>query len=422
MLDPVHIRENPDAVRDAVRLKGDEADVDGWLRLDRERRDLLQEVDQLRSTRNKVSEAIARLKKAKEDASDPIAEMRKTGDRIKEIDQKLRATEKKLHEIAIRIPNIPDGSVPHGGESANLEVRVWGKPRSHDFEAKTHWEIGEELGIIDFARASRISGPGFPILMGAGALLQRALIRFMIDLHIREHGYFEVYAPFLVNEVAMFGTGQLPKLEADMYFVERDNLFLIPTGEVPITNLHQNEILAEEDLPVKYVGYTACFRREAGAAGRETRGLNRLHQFDKVEMVRFTKPEDSYDALEELLGNAEEVLKRLELPYRVLLLATGDLSFASTKTYDIEVWAPGQERWLEVSSCSNFEAFQTRRIRARYRPTEGKSNRPLHTLNGSGLALPRTLIALIEHYQRKDGKVDVPAALRPYMDGLETIG
>ena len=422
MLDPAFLRQNPDAVREAVRVKKEKADVDRWLELDGRRRDLLVKADELRALRNRVSEEIAGIKKAKGDGSEKIAEMRKVGGEVKALEEEIRDVEEKLRETAIWMPNVPHSSVPEGDESANRLVSTWGEPRKLPFPAKNHWELGEALGVLDFAAASKISGSGFALFLGAGALLQRALVRFMIDLHVKEHGYKEVYAPFLVDRDSMFGTGQLPKLEFDMYLAEKDDLFLIPTGEVPITNIHRDEILAEEELPILYVGQTACFRREAGAAGKETRGLNRLHQFDKVEMVRFTGADDSYDHLETLRANAEEVLRRLDLPYRVLILASGDLSFASALTYDLEVWTPGQERWLEVSSCSNFGDFQARRMMIRYRPAGGKGTRYAHTLNGSGLALPRTTIAILENYQREDGSIEVPEALRPYMDGLETIG
>ncbi|MFH1679727.1 MAG: serine--tRNA ligase [Candidatus Eisenbacteria bacterium] len=421
MLDPTTIRLCPDEVRRAIRVKNEKADVDEWLRLDERWRSLVKETEDLRALRNRVSEEIAERKRAGEDAAAEIARMRGTSDEIKSHEEELRAVEEKIREIAVWIPNVPHESVPEGNESANRIVATRGEPRTFSFPAKTHWELGERLGILDFARASKTSGAGFAVYWGAGALLQRALVRFMIDLHVKEHGYREVYAPFLVNRASMFGTGQLPKLEEDMYWAERDDLFLIPTAEVPLTNLHREEILPEEDLPLKYVGYTACFRREAGSAGKETRGLNRIHQFDKVELVRFERADDSYRALEELLGDAEEVLERLGLAYRVVILAAGDLSFASALTYDLEVWAPGQERWLEVSSCSNFEDFQARRMRIRYRPREGGGNRHVHTLNGSGVALPRTTIALMENYQREDGTIEIPEVLRPYMDGMERI-
>jgi len=402
-------------------MKNEKADLDAWLHADGRRRELLQKTEELRALRNRASEAIAERKRAGEDAAEEILRMRKTGDEIKSLEEELRAADEQLAEIAVWIPNVPHESVPEGDESANRVVATWGEPKGLPFPAKTHWELGERLGILDFARATKVSGSGFAVFWGAGALLQRALIRFMIDLHVKEHGYREVYAPYLVGRQAMFGTGQIPKLEADMYFAERDGLFLIPTAEVPITNLRSDEILSGEDLPLKYVGYSACFRREAGSAGKETRGLNRLHQFDKVELVRFERAEDSYRALEELRSHAEEVLRRLGLAYRTVLLASGDLSFASAITYDLEVWASGQERWLEVSSCSNFVDFQARRARIRYRPAGGGANRHVHTLNGSGVALPRTTIAILENYQRQDGTIEVPEVLRPYMDGLERI-
>lgn len=421
LLDAAYIRNNVEAVKKAVIEKGDSADIDRWLALDENRRDLLQKGEKLKALRNRVSEEIGALKREKRAADDKIAEMKKTASEIQDLDAALRQVEEELREITIRIPNVCHRSVPVGDESCNELVRSWGKPVEFDFDAKPHWEIGEKLGILDFARASKISGSGFALFWRDGAKLQRALIRFMIDLHTKEHGYEEVYAPFLVGRQAMFGTGQLPKMENDMYLCGEDDLFLIPTAEVPITGTHSDEILDESDLPRRYVGYTACFRRESGAAGKDTRGLNRIHQFDKVELVRFETPERSWEALEELLGHAEEVLKRLDLAYRVVTLATGDLSFASAKTYDIEVWSPGQKKWLEVSSCSNFGDFQARRSKIRYRERDGKKNRYIHTLNGSGLALPRLTIALLERYQRDDGTVEIPEVLRPYMDGQASI-
>ncbi|MBM3320816.1 MAG: serine--tRNA ligase [Candidatus Eisenbacteria bacterium] len=421
MLDPAYIRQHADEVRRAIRLKNEKADVDEWLRLDERWRALTKETEDLRALRNRVSEEIAERKRRGEDASGEIARMRTTADAIKAREEDLRLVEEKLRDLAVWMPNVPHASVPEGDESANRIVATWGEPKVFPFPAKTHWEIGERLGILDLARASKTSGSGFAVFWGAGALLQRALIRFMIDLHVKEHGYREVYAPYLVNRASMFGTGQLPKLEEDMYVSPREDLFLIPTAEVPITNLHRDEILGEDDLPRKYVGYTACFRREAGSAGKETRGLNRLHQFDKVELVRFERAEESYRALEALRADAEDVLRRLGLAYRVVVLAAGDLSFASALTYDLEVWAPGQGRWLEVSSCSNFEDFQARRMRIRYRSEGSGGNRFAHTLNGSGVALPRTTIALLENGQREDGTVEVPEILRPYMDGMERI-
>ncbi|NNE10489.1 MAG: serine--tRNA ligase [Gemmatimonadetes bacterium] len=421
MLDPALIRKEAAAVKAAIESKGDHANLDEWLALDGKRRTLLQEVEELKSVRNRVSEQIGVLKREKKSADEPIAEMKEVSQKIAAMDGDLRSIEDQIYEISIRIPNIPDESVPVGDESANRTEREWGRPAEHPFEAKTHWELGEALGILDFARSSKLSGSGFSLYWRDGAALQRALIRFMIDLHTKDHGYEEIYTPFLVSRESMFGTGQLPKMEEDMYQCRDDELFLIPTAEVPITNAHADEIFDDAELPRRYVGYTPCFRREAGSAGKETRGLNRMHQFDKVELVRFERTEDSYAALEELLGHAEEVLKRLELPYRVLTLATGDLSFAAAKTYDIEVWAPGQKRWLEVSSCSNFLDFQARRAKIRYRVADRKENRYVHTLNGSGLALPRLFIAVLETYQQADGSIAIPAALRPYLDGRRTL-
>jgi seryl-tRNA synthetase len=424
MLDRKFVRANPDLIRKAISDKNEAADLDELLRRDEERRRLLVEVDTLKKERNDVSQEIGKLKAAgqEEEAQDRIRAMKKVSDQIKEMDDRLKAIDEALREIEIRLPNVPHPSVPVGAdESANEHVRSWGDPPEFDFEPRPHWDLGEGLGLMDFQAASSIAGSGFALLKGRGAKLQRALIQFMLDLHIREHGYVEIAPPFLANQETMFGTGQLPKLREDMYYCEVDDLFLIPTAEVPVTNLHRDETLREEDLPVKYVAYTACFRREAGSYGKETRGMVRVHQFDKVEMVKFCRPEDSYDELESLTANAEVVLQRLGLAYRVMALATGDLSFAAAKCYDLELWSAGQQKWLEVSSCSNFEDFQARRIGIRYKPAEGGKARLVHTLNGSGVALPRLIVALVENNQRENGSIAIPEPLRPYMDGESEI-
>ena len=420
MLDLKFIRENPDVVRKAVADKREKADVDALLALDVKRREMIGRVESARAEQNKATQKIAQMKKAGEDASEAIAEMRRLSDSIKEMNDQLKEIEAQIYELHIRIPNIPDASVPVGGEQDNRIVKTWGELPEQDYQPLPHYEIAEKLGLIDFARASRMSGSFFVSYRGPGAKLERALINFMIDMHVQKHGYTEIFPPFVVKREAMFGTGQLPKLEEDMYHCELDDLFLIPTAEVPVTNLHREEIIDGADLPIKYTAYTPCFRREAGAYGKDTRGLMRIHQFNKVEMVKFVKPEDSWDELESLLQNAEEVLQTLDLPYRVLTLATGDLSFAAAKCYDIEVYAKGLDKWLEVSSCSNFLDFQARRANIRFRREKGAKPEFVHTLNGSGLALPRTVIAIMENYQTDEGTIIVPPALRPYM-GVDII-
>ena len=420
MLDLKFIRENAELVREAIKNKREKADLDALLQLDVERRQIIGEVESARAQQNKVTAKIAELKKAGQDAGEIIAEMKELSARIKALDEKLRSIEKQIHDILIWIPNVPHPSAPVGGEEKNEIIKHWGEMPEMDFKPMPHYEIAEKLNIVDFARASRMSGSFFVSYRGLGARLERALINFMIDLHIDKHGYTEVFPPFITKREAMFGTGQLPKLEEDMYHIPEDDLFLIPTAEVPVTNLHREEIIDGAELPIYYTAYTPCFRREAGAYGKDTRGLMRIHQFDKVEMVKFVKPEDSYDELEKLLQNAEEVLQLLELPYRIKNLATGDLSFAAAKCYDIEVWAQGIEKWLEVSSCSNFEDFQARRANIRFRREKGAKPEYVHTLNGSGLALPRTVIAILENYQTDEGTVVVPGALRKYM-GVDII-
>jgi len=416
MLDMKFIRKNPERVRKAIADKRERADVDALLELDRERRRLLKETETLRAQQNKMNARIADIKRSGGSAAGVISEMRTLSGRIKSLNDELRGLGEKIEQIHIRIPNIPHDSVPVGDEDENQEIRRWGAIPEHDFVPRPHYELAEELGLIDFVRASRMSGSFFVGFRGLGARLQRALINFMIELHVEKHGYTEFSPPFITRREALFVAGQLPKLEEDMYHVPEDDLFLIPTAEVPITNLHRGEMLSNDELPLSYTAYTPCFRREAGAYGAETRGLMRIHQFDKVEMVRFVAPDRSYDELEILLGHAEDVMQALDLPYRVLNLATGDLSFAAAKCYDIEVWAAGLQKWLEVSSCSNFEDFQARRGDIRFRRGKGSKPEFVHTLNGSGLALPRTMIAILENYQTDEGTVIVPPVLRRYMD------
>jgi seryl-tRNA synthetase len=421
MLDLNFIRKRPEEVKKAAQGKHEKVDVDRFLVLDSNRRELLFQCEQLRKEQNEASKTISQLKKQGQDTSSLVTETKVLSDRIRDYEEKLRVLEPEIESILMRIPNIPAQDVPPGEDaSANIVVRSWGQRRKFGFKPKPHWEIGTALGLIDFERGSKVSGAAFPLYIGLGARMERALINFMLDLHTKKHGYKEVFPPFLVNRASMTGTGQLPKLEEDMYKTTEDDLFLIPTAEVPVTNIHRDEIFSCKDLPLYYTAYTACFRREAGAYGKDTRGIIRVHQFDKVELVKFVRPETSYEELESLLKDAEEVLQLLGIEYRVVKLCVGDLSFASSKCYDLEAWAPGVERWLEVSSCSNFEDFQARRINIRFRDEQGKV-KCVHTLNGSGVALPRTLIAILEGYQQEDGSVGVPEALRPYMDGLAVI-
>lgn len=413
MLDMDLIRKDPERVRTALKNKNVQVDFDRLLDLDGQWRKLRQELETLQQERNAANEQIAKLKKAGQDAGSTLARMKEVAARVKEFEERDKALQEERQLVLATIPNLPHEQVPIGLDAAsNVVVREWGERRTFATKPLAHWDLGEKLNIIDFARATKISGSGFILLRHHGARLQRALVNFMLDLHTREHGYTEWLPPYLVLRHCMFGTGQLPKLEADMYKVEEH--YLIPTAEVPITNLHREEILPASALPTRYVGFSACFRKEAGAAGRDTRGIIRVHQFDKVELVKLTTPETSYAELEALTGNAEKVLQLLEIPYRVLRLCTGDMSFASSMTYDLEAWSPGTERWLEVSSCSNFEDFQARRAQIRYRDDKGKV-RFVHTLNGSGLALPRTMICLLENHQQPDGSVVIPAPLRPYM-------
>ncbi len=420
MLDMKFIRDQESAVRAALDHRGALVDLDGLLDRDRQRREGVQEAEHLKHERNTVSKEIGARKRAGEDTSEPQQRMREVGERIAALDGRNRELEEAIQAILLTIPNVPFKDVPVGpDESANRMVRSVGEPRDFDFEPQSHVDLAERLDIVDFGRATRMSGAGFALYKGVGARLERALIHFMLDIHTREHGYTEISPPFVCNTEAMTGTGQLPKMAEDMYAMPADGLYLIPTAEVPVTNMYREEIM-QAPLPIRHVAYTPCFRREAGAAGRETRGLIRMHQFDKVELVQFVEPHTSYATLEELVGHAEEVLKRLELPYRVRELCTGDLSFAAARCYDIELWAPGHQAWLEVSSCSNFEDFQARRAQIRYRNADGKTEF-VHTLNGSGVALARLYVAILENYQSADGSITVPQALVPYMGGLERI-
>ncbi|HUV05513.1 MAG TPA: serine--tRNA ligase [Armatimonadota bacterium] len=423
MLDPKFIRAHPDVVRQGIRnKKQDESSLDEFLEADGLWRRRLTEADELKALRNTVSEEISRMKRAGQDASAEIARMRDVSDRIKEMDAEVRELEERVQGALLIIPNMPGDGVPIGQDDRdNVIVREWGEPREFDFTPLPHWEIATKLGLIDFERGTRMSGSGFILYTGLGARLERALINWMLDLHTAQHGYKEVRPPTLANRASMVGTGQLPKFEFDMYRLPDDDLFMIPTGEVPVTNINREEILDGKDLPMLFTAYTPCFRREAGAAGKDTRGILRVHEFDKVEMVKYTLPEASYDELEKLTHDAEEVLQGLGIPYRVNLLCTGDTSFQAAKTYDLEAWAPGVEQRLEVSSCSNYEDWQSRRANIRFRREQAAKPEFVHTLNGSGVALPRTVIAILENYQQADGSVVIPEVLRPYMGGLEVI-
>ncbi len=422
MLDLKFIRSNLPKVKQMLADRGYDLDIDRFSRLDRKRREGLTSLEELRHRRNSVSEEIAAMKRGGEDASALIEEMKGVSSRIKEMEKDLAAGLEELDRLILEIPNMPHESVPvGGGEEDNPVVRTYGEIKEMDFDPKPHWELGENLGILDFACAAKLAGARFALYRGMGAKLERALINFMLDIHTGEHGYLEVLPPFIVNSTSMTGTGQLPKFEEDLFKLQGTDYYLIPTAEVPVTNIHRDEILAGEDLPVRYVAYTPCFRSEAGSHGKDTRGLIRQHQFNKVELVKFSAPETSYDELESLTRNAEEILRRLDLPYRVVTLCTGDLGFSSAKTYDIEVFLPGQQLYREISSCSNFEAFQARRAGIRFRRAGGNRSELVHTLNGSGLAVGRTLVAVIENYQMADGTVEVPEALIPYMGGVNRI-
>jgi len=420
MLDIKFIRDNRDLVKEAIKNRSQKIDIDEFLGLDEERRKLMTEVEALKNQRNKANDEISVIVKAKKNPKDIIEKMKGVSQKIAELDKKVEELQQKFDKTIYLIPNIPDKSLPVGGPENNKIVKSWGKKPSFGFNPKNHIELAEKLNIISSGIGAKITGSGFILYMGLGARLERALINFMLDLHTKKHGYTEVFPPFLVNRRSMTGTGQLPKLEEDMYRLREEDLFLIPTAEVPVTNIHANETLDEAKLPIRYTAYSACFRREAGSYGKETKGLVRVHQFNKVELVKFVKPETSYDELEKLLTDAEEVLQLLNLPYRVVMLATGDISFAASKCYDIELYAPGADAYLEVSSCSCFTDFQARRASIKYRPKSGKPEY-VHTLNGSGVALPRLVVAILENYQNADGTITIPKALVPYMDGVEKI-
>ncbi|MCA0972361.1 serine--tRNA ligase [Halobacillus litoralis] len=423
MLDMKYLRQNFTEVKEKLKNRGEDlSDLDAFGDLDSRRRELIQETEELKARRNEVSKEISQLKKAKEDADDKIKEMREVGDRIKTLDSELKEVEEKLETMLLSIPNIPHDSVPVGDdEDDNVLAREWGEKPQMAFEAKPHWDVAADLGLLDFERASKVTGSRFVFYKGLGARLERALLNFMMDLHSDEHGYEEMLTPQMVNRDAMTGTGQLPKFEEDAFKIEGWDYFLVPTAEVPVTNYHREEILSAEDLPKKFAAFSTNFRSEAGSAGRDTRGLIRQHQFNKVELVQLAKPEDSYNVLEELTGHAEKVLQLLELPYRVMSMCTADLGFTAAKKYDIEVWIPSQDTYREISSCSNFEDFQARRAGIRFRREEKGKPEFVHTLNGSGLAIGRTVAAILENYQQEDGSLVVPNVLRPYMGGKEVI-
>ncbi|WP_438447522.1 serine--tRNA ligase [Gorillibacterium sp. sgz5001074] len=423
MLDAKLLRNEPDRVRQAMQNRGKPLDdVNRFADLDTKRRELLQEVEQLKNRRNTVSQEVAVKKRAGEDAEPLILEMRDVGDRIKVLDEEVRVAEAELEQVLLSIPNVPHASVPVGrSEEDNIEVRTWGEPAAFGFEAKPHWELAQNLDILDFERAGKVTGSRFVFYKGLGARLERALINFMMDLHAEEHGYEEMLPPYIVNRDSMTGTGQLPKFAEDVFKLEGTDYFMIPTAEVPVTNYHRDEILILEELPKYFVAFSACFRSEAGAAGRDTRGLIRQHQFNKVELVKLTTPESSYDELEKLTQNAEKVLQLLKLPYRVMALCSGDMGFSSAKTYDLEVWIPSAGCYREISSCSNFEDFQARRANIRFRRDPKAKPEYVHTLNGSGLALGRTVAAILENYQRADGTIEIPEVLRPYMNQKTVI-
>ena len=422
MLDIKYLRQNLEAVRRKMNERGQNIEFDRFIGLDAKRRDILQAVETLRNERNSVSRQVGELKKKKEDASALIAKMGDVSAKIKEYDETLRVTEEELNAFVMIVPNVQHESVPQGGSSEdNAVVRTWGEKPSFCFAPKQHFELGESLNILDFGRGAKITGARFTLYRGAGAQLERAITNFMLDLHTANHGYTEVFTPFMVNAESMTGTGQLPKFKEDLFKIEGMDYYLIPTAEVPVTNIYRDEILEEDKLPVYLVAYSACFRAEAGSYGKDTRGLIRQHQFNKVEMVKFSRPETSYDELEKLTANAEEVLQLLKIPYRTVSLCTADLGFSSAKTYDLEAWLPGQDAYREISSCSNFEDFQARRASIRFRREESGKIEFVHTLNGSGLAVGRTVVAVLENYQQADGSVVIPDVLRPYMKGIDRI-
>ncbi|MGG4507626.1 serine--tRNA ligase [Heyndrickxia sporothermodurans] len=423
MLDIKYLRANFNEVKEKLQHRGEDlSDFDKFEELDTKRRELIVATEDLKSKRNEVTQKIAQLKREKQNADDLIAEMRAVGDQIKQFDDELRVVEEQLDHLLLSIPNIPHESTPVGEtEDDNVEIRKWGEIREFDFEPKPHWDIATDLNILDFERAAKVTGSRFVFYKGLGARLERALFNFMLDLHVEEHGYEEILPPYMVNRTSMTGTGQLPKFEEDAFLIDSEDYFLIPTAEVPVTNLHRDEILNNDQLPLNYAAFSACFRSEAGSAGRDTRGLIRQHQFNKVELVKFVNPEDSYDELEKLTGNAEKVLQLLGLPYRVMSMCTADLGFTAAKKYDIEVWIPSYNTYREISSCSNFESFQARRANIRFRRDANAKPEHVHTLNGSGLAIGRTVAAILENYQQADGSVVIPEVLRPYMRNVDKI-
>jgi len=421
MLDIREIRANPEEVIRKLKRRGGEYRISEILKLDEKRRDMLASVEELKAKRNKVSEEIAKIKKAKGNADDLIAEMKVVSDKIKEDDDKVREIEDKITQVLLTIPNTPNDSIPDGkSDEDNKEMRKWGEPTKFPYEPKAHWDIGEDLGILDFATAGKVTGTRFTFYRGLGARLERSLINFMLDTHIA-HGYTEILPPYMANSKSMQGTGQLPKFEEDMFKVNNTDYYLIPTAEVPVTNIHREEILEGVEFPIKYTAYSACFRAEAGSAGRDTRGLIRQHQFNKVELVKFAHPDHSYEELESLTNDAERILQLLGLPYRVVCLCAGDIGFSSAKTYDLEVWMPSYNRYVEISSCSNFEDFQARRADIKFKENPKDKARFVHTLNGSGVAVGRTVAAILENFQQEDGSVLIPEVLRPYMGGMEKI-
>ncbi|MFA5093129.1 MAG: serine--tRNA ligase [Candidatus Omnitrophota bacterium] len=421
MLDIKFIRENTDLVKQSIKNRALKIDLEQVIKVDDRRRLALSEYEDLAAKRNKANDEIGILLKEKKDAKSKILSMKETSKRIGELEAQIKEIEVELNQLLLNIPNVAHSSLPVGDPTQNKVVRSWGQPKKFNFKPLTHLELCQNLDIVDFNRATKITGSNFILFKGWGAKLERALINFMLDLHTAKHGYTEIFPPFLVNRASMQGTGQLPKMEEDMYKLKDDDLYLIPTAEVPVTNIFRDEILDEEKLPIYYTAYTACFRREAGSYGKDTKGLNRVHEFDKIEMVKFVKPEQSFEELEKLVANAEDVLQALELPYRVVMLATQDLSFSASKCYDLEAYASGADKWLEVSSCSNFESFQARRANIRFRRAADKKVDFVHTLNGSGVALARTVIAILENYQQEDGSVLIPQVLQPYLNGQKRI-
>ncbi len=421
MLDIKFIRENVDVVRQALNNRNSKFDLDALLKIDEDRKKVLIEVEALRAQQNKANDEISVLLKNKQDAKEKIASMREISAQLGNLEKDLAVKDQDLNKILLTIPNIPHSSVPLGEPEKAQFIRSWGEPKKFDFKPVSHVEICQNLDIVDFNRATKLSGSNFILFKGMGAKLERALINFMLDFHTSNHGYTEIFPPYLVNRKTMTGTGQLPKLEDDMYKIKDEELYLIPTAEVPVTNIFSDEIIDEDKLPIYYAAYTACFRKEAGSYGKDTKGLIRVHQFDKVELVKFVKPESSYDEHEKLLNNAEAILQALGLPYRIIALTSQDISFAAAKCYDIEAWAPGMDKWLEVSSCSNFESFQARRANIKFRRKDNKKVEFVHTLNGSGVALARTVVAILENYQQKDGSVLIPEVLRRYFNGQERI-